>query len=66
MKFHGRRVQELTETGLQNVTMLFLLLAHHANIADVVSARVIESCYFKGIINSFKVLVMTGDAQGHL
>ena len=36
MKVHGRRVLELTETGLQNLTMLFLLLAHVADINDVV------------------------------
>ncbi|XP_043921666.1 protein MMS22-like [Protopterus annectens] len=36
-KFHQRKMQELTETGLQNFLNLFLVLADVAEIEDVVS-----------------------------
>jgi len=38
-KFHSRRMQELSETGLNNLTTLFLSLTYVVSLQDLVSGQ---------------------------
>nr|XP_021504155.1 protein MMS22-like isoform X3 [Meriones unguiculatus] len=60
-KFHQKRMEELTEVGLQNFFLLFLLLAAVAEIEDAAS-RVLELLRFlrPASTSSYRALVWKG------